>query len=35
MALALTLEAPDLRCENFGTIASAQGDIALSLLAPT
>lgn len=33
MALALTLEAPDLRCENFGTIASAQGDIALSLLA--
>jgi hypothetical protein len=34
MALALTLEAPDLRCENFGTIASAQGDIALSMLVP-
>ena len=34
MALALTLEAPELRCENFGTIASAQGDIALSMMAP-
>lgn len=34
MALALTLAAPDLRCENFGTIASAQGDIALSVLVP-
>lgn len=34
MALALTLGAPDLRCEKFGTIASAMGDIALSLLAP-
>ena len=34
MALALTLEAPELRCENFGTIASAQGDIALSMLVP-
>ena len=34
MALALALQAPELRCENFGTIASAQGDIALSMLAP-
>ena len=34
MALALTLEAPELRCENFGTIASSQGDIALSMLVP-
>ena len=34
VALALTLEAPELRCENYGTIASAQGDIALSVLAP-
>ncbi len=34
VALALTLKAPELRCENFGTIASAHGDIALSLLAP-
>lgn len=34
MALALTLEAPELRCENFGTIASARGDIALSMLSP-
>jgi tetratricopeptide (TPR) repeat protein len=34
MALALALEAPDLRCENFGTLASSLGDIALSMLAP-
>jgi len=33
-ALALTLAAPELRCENFGFIASAHGDIALSMLAP-
>jgi hypothetical protein len=34
VALALTLEAPELRCENFGTIASSQGDIPLSMLVP-
>jgi len=34
MALVLTLEAPELRCENFGHIATAQGDIALSMLVP-
>ncbi|QCI94670.1 TRAFs-binding domain-containing protein [Novosphingobium sp. EMRT-2] len=33
LALALTLHAPDLHCENFGQIASAQGDLALGLLA--
>jgi hypothetical protein len=32
-ALALTLEAPELRCENFGHIATPQGDIALSIIA--
>ena len=31
-ALALTRETPELRCENFGHIASAHGDIALSML---
>lgn len=34
-ALALTLKAPDLRCENFGHIATPQGDIALSIIAPS
>lgn len=34
-ALALTLQAPDLRCENFGHIASPKGDIALSIITVT
>lgn len=33
-ALALTLGAPELRCENSGTIASSRGDISLSVLLP-
>ena len=30
--LALSLHAPELRCENFGTIASAIGDISISIV---